>query len=1010
MGVFSYIKIPKEAFPDVTLDMALVKGSYTGASAESLNDFAVIEIENKIKAISGIKRIKSIVKNGNFFIEAELQNGTNKDDLKDAIKDAINSVKKDFPKNMEEPIVSIVKVQQPILNASIISGNKSKGELLVLSKKLKSRVLQTPNVSEVEIFGSGNFQIDIYLDEKKINMYGLETSLIVNVLRKFSYIYPVGQIKQTGNHVYLTANNNKFKKDEWENTIIKVNDKKVYLKDIAIVNIGYSLGSSKTISRLNAQNAISFNIYKDNQGDSITIVKKIKDILNDFHKNVKDLDIVISRDHSKIVSNRIRIIIANITLGLILVGLSMYLLISPRLSLVIVMGIPFSFIIGLFIIERAGYSLNLISLMAMLISIGIVVDDAIVVSENIQRRLDEGEESNKAILRGTKEMVAPVLVASFTTIFAFLPMFLISGEIGKLTKLIPIVMSIVIIASLIESFIFLPLHTKHILKREDRVLDWSKAYDLYETILHKIIYRKKTFLIIFFITIPVLTLLLIKQSRFQIVPNMDSRNVTLSFKLNKSTPLKKTDETAKKYEQLLLKNREKLYIENITTVVGVFKSITGTHEAIENGFILKLQLQKYRDDNFLQNYINPILDFSFDFQRKDEKRLTSTNQTKENIRKLISPEVKQDNFVEFNIISSRIGLTETDIELKLSDEDKTLLLSGIKKLKNSLSKIDGVKDVTDNTKLGETQYKYSLNNYAMSLGLSDSEIASQLSSYFTKKNIATTFNNDGVVDIVMQSIYKDKLDALKHFLIDIDNKKIELQELVNFKIERNFEKIKKENGQIQNNVYANINKDITSSSEVLKKIEKTIQEIKNDGTKLNFGGEREKNKQMRQDLIKAFLIGIFLIFITLLLNFQSFKSVFIILSVIPFTAVGSLIGHFIMGINVSSQSVIGMLGLAGVVINDGIIMLDFLHDTKKRDEFFKRAKQRVRPILITSITTVLGLSTLIFFPTSQSIILQPMAVSLGFGIAWGTVLNLLYVPALYAVIYKINDSADNNLN
>jgi len=314
-----------------------------------------------------------------------------------------------------------------------------------------------------------------------------------------------------------------------------------------------------------------------------------------------------------------------------------------------------------------------------------------------------------------------------------------------------------------------------------------------------------------------------------------------------------------------------------------------------------------------------------------------------------------------------------------------------------------LEDIADDTQLGDWEYKFSLNNYAMNLGLTDKEIATQITNYFMEKDQGDTFNKDGVINIKTQSVYKDSLDELKHFLIAIDDTKVELSQLVDFKIERNFEKIEKEDGLIQKKVFANVDTKITSANEVIKQLDATIKEIEKSGVTIGFGGEREKSSQMASDMLKAFMVGLFLIFLTLLINFPSFKSAFIILSVIPFTVFGAVLGHFIMGINLNSQSFIGMLGLAGVVINDGIIMLDFLHDTKNRKEFFVKAKQRVRPILITSITTILGLSTLIFFPTGESVMLQPIAISLGFGIAWGTILNLIYVPALYATLFKIKD-------
>jgi len=1001
MGIFSYIKIPKEMFPTVTLDSIEVSGSYSGASADNLNNFAVIEIENQIDSISGISEVTSTITNGSFSISVELQDGVDKQEIKDEISDAVSSVKKYLPSDMTEPTVSNVQRQGSLLNVSVSSKNRSKAEILELSQNIKTKLLQVASISEVMIFGDSDLQIDFYLDHKKINMYGLQSDSVISALQKLSYIYPVGQIEQTGNHVYLTANNNKFDKTTWENTIIKVNDKKVYLKDIATITIDYPL--DETISRLNGKTTVSLNVYKNDEGDSIAVAKTIKEMLANYEKSTEDLTIDITRNSAEPVDDRIKTIIANITLGLILVGLAMHILISTRLSAIIVMGIPFSFILGLLVIEQMGYSLNMISLMAILMSLGIVVDDAIIVSENIQRHLDEGAEVQDAVLNGAKEMIAPVLIAAFTTIFAFLPMLLISGEFGILMMLIPIVISVLIFASLVESFIFLPLHAKHILKRKDKMLDWTKAYNFYEAILHKVIHYKKTFLIIFFITVPLITYFLINQSRFQMMPDMVSKNVTLSFKLDESKSLEETNEITKKYEALLLENAKDLFIKNVDTTVGRFTNVASDSETIDNGFTLTLELEELKEDNFLNNYINPVLNLSFDFDQEEKIRTTDTATAMQQIRDLVTPLSKEDKVVEFNVVTSRIGIVKTDIELKLSSENKSLLLKAIDDLKTAIAKIDGTKDIADNSQLGDSEYKFSLNNYAMNLGLTDDEIASQLTNYFMEKDQGDTFNSDGVIDIITQSVYKDDIDELKHFLIAINDTKVELSQLVDFKIERNFEKIEKENGQIQKTVFANVETKITSANEVLKQLDSTIKEIEKTGVTIGFGGEREKSSQMASDMIKAFMVGLFLIFLTLLINFPSFKSAFIILSVIPFTAFGAILGHTIMGINLNSQSFIGMLGLAGVVINDGIIMLDFLHDTKNRKEFFVKAKQRVRPILITSITTILGLSTLIFFPTGESVMLQPIAISLGFGIAWGTILNLIYVPALYATLFKIKD-------
>jgi len=1001
LGVIAFIKIPKEMFPDATLDSIQVSGSYSGASASSLNNFAVVELEDQISSVSGIKKMTSTIRNGSFSMKLELQEGANKNEVETDVKNAVNNARRYFPSDMNDPIVVVEKDSMGLIRIALSSSALTKEQLLIASKKLKAKISQIKNISEVGIYGDSDLQIDIFIDHKKVDMYGLDSTQIVSAISNLSYIFPVGKIEEKGNHFFVSASNNKFDKEVWLNTILKVDDKKVFLKDIATVSIANA--TDNIISRLNAQQTVSLRVSKTTIGDAISLSELVKEELEIFKKQNKDINIVISRDSAFLVDERIKVIISNIVLGLVLVGLLMHYLISPRLSFVIILGIPTSFIIGLVLIYATGHSLNLISLMAMLMSLGIVVDDAIIVSENIQRRLEDGESLNDAVINGTKEVVAPVVIASLTTICAFFPMLMIGGEFGEMNFLIPVVVIILILASLLESFVFLPLHSKHILKRKDKSPDWTKAFNFYESILHKVIHYKKSFLMAFFIIMPIVTFYVFSISRFQMMPDLEINEIRVSFKLDDSYSLEETDKISKKYEELFLKHADELYIRNVDAMVGEYINVAGNFETIENGFALELELEQLKNDNFLDNYVNPLMNFTFDFGQKHKKRLIPLSEVEQKIRELIKEPASASYVQEYSVVEERVSFFRTDIELKLNSQNEKKLLEGIDYLKAELAKIKGTEDISDNTNLGEPEHKFTLNSYAYSLGLTDSEISNQISSFFIEKEQATTFNNTGVIKIKTQSLYKDSQEELKHFLINVDDKKIELQELVDFKIERNFAKIEKENGQIIKTVFANVDRKNISANEVLEQLAPAIKVVEERGVNVGFGGEREKSSEMATQMITALIISLFCIFIVLLINFPSFKSALIIISVIPFTAFGAILGHLVVGVNLTADSFIGMLGLAGVVINDGIVMLDFLKDTTNKEQFYKRAKQRLKPILITSITTILGLFSLMFFATGESVMLQPIAISLGFGVAWGTILNLIYVPALYATLYKIKD-------
>jgi multidrug efflux pump subunit AcrB len=300
------------------------------------------------------------------------------------------------------------------------------------------------------------------------------------------------------------------------------------------------------------------------------------------------------------------------------------------------------------------------------------------------------------------------------------------------------------------------------------------------------------------------------------------------------------------------------------------------------------------------------------------------------------------------------------------------------------------------------EYRLKINDYGEKLGLSEGEVARLLSGYFLQRRQALTFGGEGIVEIRTEEIGKDDLARLENFDYPLgDGRYVKLREIADFIKSRDFMQIKKRDGEIVRTVFAAIDKRRTTANDVLERLDPLLKSIEKEGVKIRLMGEKEKNTQLAKEMKKAVVVALFLILIALLLIFSKIKYALMVMSVIPFSIMGALAGHLLLGINLTMPSIIGILGLAGVVVNDGIIMLDFLHGTHDAGSFFERAVLRLRPILITSITTFLGLFTLIFFATGQAVILQPIAVSIGFGLLWGTVLNLFYLPTLYAIVNGI---------
>lgn len=1000
MGIHSYINIPKEMFPDMELDKISVLGSYRGASATTMDKMAVRDIEDSLSNINGIDKSETTITPGAFAIVLTLSKGANRELTLSRVKDSVAQSRQNLPSDMNEPVASLLEKTKSLIKLAISSSTLSVGELTVIAQDMKSKIAKVDGISEVLIRGDSDEEVIIKLNSEAILAYGLDHAAVQKAISNLSYIFPIGDIEQRGNFVFVSTANGKANVDEYRDAILNVNDKYIKLSDIAEVSIEYP--QTDTLARYNGKQTISLTISKGVSGDAIVLAKTLHDYVEKLQKNYKDAEFTFYEDNSKPIQERLDIIISNLMLGLILVFISMYILINLRIAIIVALGIPFSFLIGIICLYYMGYSINVVSLLGALIVIGIVVDDAIVVSENIQRYIDEGMDRYEATVRGTKEMILPVTLATVTTVVAFLPIFMMQGETALFIMLIPLTVIIILLGSLLESFLFLPLHAYEFLRKSHNIIDWTPLQNFYERVILRFLHYKKVSLLFFFIVIPLSTIFMATSMKFQFFPNFDGNFLYISGKLSINTPLEETYKISKEIEEELVKHKDEFSLKAISSVVGYRRSLSGETQRNNGVFMITMELYDREATNFFDRYITPVLNFNFDFNNPQKIRKEQTYELSPRAKEIVSLFKGKYNMEDLGVMEDKPGLIKSDIEINLSGINDETLQSGIKKLEEKISKIDGIRDFGDNIKLGKMEYKIKINSYGESLGLSEATIAKTLSAYFLEQKQATSFNERGVMEIKTEDSAKDSIETFLNFNIPLsDGKYVKLTQVAQIIQIRDYEKINKLNGSIIKTLFASIDKRKTTSQEVLDKLEPTLNEVRESGVDVMLLGEKEKKEQLKSDMQKAIFLALFLIFISLLLIFSKVKYVLMVMSVIPLSVLGALIGHKLLGINLSMTSIIGILGLAGVVVNDGIIMLDFLHGTHKLEEFLLRAKLRLRPIIITSLTTFLGLYTLIFYASGQAVILQPIAVSLGFGLIWGTVLNLLYLPTLYALVNKI---------
>ena len=1000
IGIWSFTKTPKEIFPNFDLDMISIKGSYSGASVDILDKMAVTEIEDNIKNIDSVDTMSTIVSPGKFTIVLELKKGYNKYVEADKIKDAVTLMKSNLPSDMDEPSVNTLDRARALVSVSVTSKKQTIDQLKPFADDLKNKMLTVNGVNEITIFGDSDKYFEVLLDEKKIDALELNKSDVFSVIGNLSYIFPIGKIEDPKKHFYISTNNGAKNAEDFGNTLIKVSGKTVYVKDIAIIAKKYE--DSSTLYSFNGENALSLEVVQSDTADAIKIVNEIKKILPDIRKNNPDINISITDDNSERIVDRLNVVTSNILLGIILITILVALLINARMSLIIVLGIPTSFVIAATYMYLSGYTINMISLVGVLIAIGIVVDDAIVVSENIQQHIEEGHSPKEAAIMGAKEMVKPVTIASLTTLFSFLPILMISGTMGEVMKLIPIALSALVVASLIESFIFLPIHAAHTLKSGAKVTSWEKANAVYNKIIHFFMNWRKTFIVIFIIIVPVLTFKFVSDSKFQMFPKYDATDVKITIKANANTTLEESFKIVSSIESDLLEKTDEFFIRNISSVAGYRKDVGSNTENFPYAMYMTVELQKLKAMNFLDNYITPYLSFQYDEEGRT-REITSDN-ISEKLKDFLD---KKDYKTKFNldeieVLEKKVGPIKADIKIGIVTQDNQKAINAVQKLDNELKKIEGIKSASNSLKFGIDEIKIKVNPYGEQLGLTESFIGNYLSNLYLLKKKAVSFDEKEMLDIKIKSQNKDDYESFKNTKIPLTNGSfVTLYEVVELNTLKAFEQLLKDEGIKNFYVFANVNPDVITSSEVIKKIKPLLDEIEKDGIKLVLKGEAEKNAELRRDMLLATALALVLIMISMLYLFNSFRETFIVMSVIPFSILGVLIGHQVMGLNLSMPSMIGALGLAGVVINDGIIMMTYLKKAKTLDEIFDRATKRFRPIILTTVTTVVGMLTLILYPSGEAVIFQPIAIALGFGLAWGTVLNLIYVPILYTLTHKL---------
>jgi multidrug efflux pump subunit AcrB len=707
LSVFAYKNIAKEIFPSSSLDQISVSGGYVGASADVLDKMVVSTIENELKSLSEIDTIYTTIQNGSFVMKADIKTGEDTQQVLSDVKDIVSKTRRDLPSDMDEPLARISVHDYPLLLVAV-SGDVSKKALIEAANDLKSKLALIPDLSSIDIRGDTDEEVVIKLDQKKLDAYDLDKTSVYKAISTISSIFPAGTLDGKGEHLYISTINGEKDAKSLGDTLLSINGKRFRLKDIS--EVYYGLGDPTQISHYNGKQNISLNINKSKEGNAIALSKEIRKVLVSFNEKYEHIRFEAYTDTSIWIKNRLNLVSSNILFGLILVFLALFLSVNVPIAIVVAIGIPASFMIALISADMIGYSLNMLTLLGALIALGMLVDEAIVVAENIYRHMEMGKTPREAAIDGATEMFPAVLTATLTTVFAFLPLLMMSGKMGMFMQVLPVMISVLLISSLFEAFYFLPLHAKELYSISRFKKDnhnngfWPKFIIRYQSFLKRLLLHKKRSLSFVLIFIIVGTLVIGKLTKFQLFPEFDAQQVYMNGKVNINNNLEDTEVYVTQVEEAILKLLDNEEMDSVTSVIGFKYNKDQSFELGENLFQIFINLHEKAPENFFDRFINPIFSLEYDDTDMIRNRLSQdiAKEIQEKIvEKFKDQKINGENlYEEFNVYVQQAGIVSNDIEIGFVHPNREKMLYAMKKVKEELSQIEGVEDIGDNANEG----------------------------------------------------------------------------------------------------------------------------------------------------------------------------------------------------------------------------------------------------------------------------------------------------------------------
>lgn len=997
-GLFSLMNMQREAFPNVSFDVVQITATYRGATADQVEKFITSPIEKEVRGVSGIKEIYSVSYDGSSIITIKLDpDYKGKDRAVNDIEDAVNKVT-DLPQNVERPVVYEIEMREhPIIHISL-SGNMPEAKLQEYAEGLEDQILDIDGVSRVERGGFRNKQIWVEVDPDKLKDYYVSMEEVMEALDKRNVTVAGGKLRTQTDEYNIRTSGEFFIPEEVEEVIIRANDAGNILRIKDIAKVRYDFEDEDVITRANGTRAIDLTVIKKEKGDAITVVSEIKGIIENFKKSAgPKLRVSLIQDLSYYIKRRLNVLKSNGIFGFILVVTVLFVFLTPRAATFTALGLPIAFFATFSVMNYLGMSINMMTMFGLVMVLGLLVDDSIIISENVYRYTEEGFSPKEAAVKGTSQVMLPVLSTVLTTIAAFSPLMFMSGLIGKFVKVIPQVVIIALTASLLEAFIILPSHLADFLKpitekgfrsQEKKWFSWLRAK--YSSLLNRALDVRYLVIAVTFIIFVLTILIAIILIPFRLFSGRGVEQFMVRAEAPLGTSLKKTSMMMEPVEKLIegISDEE---LDAYTTQIGLATEERGYDPNMKKGpqhaqitvFLTPAQHKK-RTSEEIANSLRPKLK-EIEGVSGFDKVYISTFKEGPPTGKAVEVKIRGDKFEILNEISSKV----TDF------------------LRNT----PGVFDVNSNYGFGKLELKVNIDeDRAKEAGLSISRIAATVRNAFGG-GVATKVRRSKAekeIEVLVRFPEEDRrnIESFKKLLVpNINGKLIPLDKVARLEYGKGITDIHHLDGKRAITVTAEVDSKRITPLKVAGMLSEKFKDIPHQfiGYILKFGGEQKETRDSLISLFKAFVLAFLLIFIILTTQFRSLVQPFVVMLSIPFGIIGVIVAFLLHREPFSFLGILGVIGLSGVVVNDSIVLMDFVNHLRtngmaRRESIIRAGILRLRPVLLTTITTVFGLMPCVYGIGGFDPFVRPMALAISWGLLFATALTLIVIPCAYAVV------------